>query len=173
LRYRHKKTSSVEPVARGLFVARGFSPALPFVSVARGFSPASLIFAFAFIFGAAAFDAQTSRTTWDGVYTDAQAARGATLYVANCAQCHGPTLSGAEGPPLTGVEFTSNWNGLSLGDLFERVRTSMPPDDPSRLSAREKVDVLAHILATSRFPAGASELSRDALPQITFRASRP
>jgi cytochrome c len=142
------------------------------MSVARGFSPASLLFASAFIFGAAAF-AQTSKTTWDGVYTDAQAARGAALYAATCAQCHGPTLAGAEGPPLNGVEFASNWNGLSLGDLFERVRTSMPPDDPSRLSAPDKVDVLAHILATSRFPAGASELSRDALPQITFRESRP
>src|SRR4051812_20153531 len=131
------------------------------------------MFVFTFRFTFTFVHAQTSRTTWDGVYTETQAARGAALYASTCAQCHGPTLSGAEGPPLTGVEFTSNWNGLSLGDLFERVRTSMPPDDPSRLSAREKVDVLAHILATSTFPAGASELSRDALPQITFRASRP
>src|SRR3954467_5216444 len=90
------------------------------------------VFTFTFTF----VQAQTSRTTWDGVYTEAQAARGATVYAATCAQCHGPTLSGAEGPPLTGVDFASNWNGLSLGELFERVRTSMPPDDPSRLSAR-------------------------------------
>ena len=27
---------------------------------------------------------------------------------------------------LTGGEFTSNWNDLSLGDLYERIRISMP-----------------------------------------------
>jgi len=117
--------------------------------------------------------AQSAKTTWDGVYTEAQAMRGAAAYARVCAQCHGPALTGAEGPPLTGVEFTSNWNGLSLGELFERVRTSMPPDDPSRLSAAEKIDVLAHVLAVGKFPTGSSELSRDALPQITFQASRP
>ena len=115
----------------------------------------------------------TPATTWDGVYTEAQAARGAEVYARVCAQCHGPALTGAEGPPLTGADFTSNWNGLSLGELFERVRTSMPTDDPSRVSAAEKIDVLAHILASGKFPAGSSELSRDALPQIMFRASRP
>src|SRR3954469_10319922 len=80
---------------------------------------------------------QTGRTTWDGVYTDAQATRGAATYAQACAQCHGPALTGVDGPPLAGVEFTSNWNALSLGDLFDRVRTSMPPDDPSRLSAQD------------------------------------
>lgn len=117
--------------------------------------------------------AQGQKTTWDGVYTDAQAMRGAALYGGACAQCHGPALTGAEGPPLTGVEFTSNWNALPLADLFERVRTAMPPDNPSRLSAQEKVDVIAHVLAANRFPSGTIELTRDALPSIRFLASRP
>jgi mono/diheme cytochrome c family protein len=117
--------------------------------------------------------AQGQKTTWDGVYTEAQATRGAGLYAGACAQCHGPALTGAEGPPLTGVEFTSNWNALPLTDLFERVRTAMPPDNPSRLSAQEKVDVIAHVLAANRFPSGTIELTRDALPSIRFLASRP
>jgi mono/diheme cytochrome c family protein len=131
------------------------------------------VFAFVFVFAFRFVGAQTQKTTWDGVYTEAQAARGAVLYASACAQCHGPALTGAEGPPLTGVEFASNWNALALTDLFERVRTAMPPDNPSRLSAQEKVDVIAHVLAANRFPSGAAELTRDALPQITFLASRP
>jgi mono/diheme cytochrome c family protein len=116
-----------------------------------------------------------SRTVWDGVYTTEQATRGATLYTQQCAPCHGPTLAGAEGPPLTGVDFTSNWNGLTLGDLYERVRTSMPPDDPAKVSAQEKVDILAHILSIGKFPAGMTELPRDAqvLAQIKFLAVKP
>ena len=126
-----------------------------------------------FVFTFAFVTAQSGKTTWDGVYTEAQAMRGAAAYARVCAQCHGPALTGAEGPPLTGVEFASNWNGLSLGELFERVRTSMPPDDPSRLSSADKIDVLSHILAVGKFPAGSTELSRDVLPQIRFQASRP
>lgn len=119
--------------------------------------------------------AQSARTTWDGVYTEAQAARGAALYAQNCAMCHGPSLGGAEGPPLSGVEFGGNWNGLALSDLFDRVRTSMPPDDPGRLSAQEKADVLAHVLSVNKFPAGTTELPRDAqlLGQIKFLATHP
>ncbi|MEQ1757381.1 MAG: cytochrome c [Vicinamibacterales bacterium] len=115
------------------------------------------------------------RTVWDGVFTDAQAARGATLYTENCALCHGPTLAGADGPPLTGVEFTSNWNSLTLGDLADRIRTAMPPDNPGKLSAQERADVIAHILNVAQFPAGVSELPRDtsALARIRVRASRP
>ena len=118
---------------------------------------------------------QTGRTTWDGVYTEAQAARGAAAYARACAQCHGPALTGADGPPLAGVEFTSNWNALSLGELFDRVRTSMPPDDPSKLSAQEKVDLLAHVLSVNKFPAGSAELPRDAqiLGQVRFLAAHP
>ncbi len=126
-----------------------------------------------FVFGFAIAGAQTQKTTWDGVYTEAQAARGAALYAGACAQCHGPALTGAEGPPLTGVEFTGNWNALALTDLFERVRTAMPPDNPSRLSAQEKVDVIAHVLAANKFPPGTIELTRDGLPSVKFLASRP
>src|SRR6185369_14585331 len=71
--------------------------------------------------------AQTTRSVWDGVYTSAQAERGAALYANNCASCHGSALGGGESaPPLTGGEFSSNWYGLTVGDLFERIRITMP-----------------------------------------------
>ncbi len=119
--------------------------------------------------------AQTSRSVWDGVYSAEQAIRGATLFAQHCALCHGPTLQGADGPPLAGVEFAGNWNGLTLGALAERIRTSMPPDDPNRLSAQARSDLIAQILSAGRFPAGATELPRDAgaLATIQFQATRP
>src|SRR6478736_4399981 len=36
--------------------------------------------------------AQQARTVRDGVYTDAQAARGAAVYKEKCASCHGSAL---------------------------------------------------------------------------------
>lgn len=118
----------------------------------------------------------TSRTVWSGVYTAAQAERGAQIYLGSCARCHGTNLEGEEiVPPLTGGRFTASWNGLTLGDLFERIRTTMPYDDPGALDRRESADVIAFILRTARFPAGQRELASrgEALKLILFEASRP
>ena len=63
-----------------------------------------------------------AKSVWDGVYTEAQAKRGAAGYAEQCASCHGDQLTGGEmAPPLAGGEFLSNWNGLSAGELFERT----------------------------------------------------
>ncbi len=73
------------------------------------------------------------RTVWDGVYADSQADAGAGLYDEHCSRCHGDTFEAADaGPPLTGPEFRANWNGLTLKDLFERIRV-MPSRRPSGL----------------------------------------
>lgn len=127
-------------------------------------------------FCAAVLRGQETRTVWDGVYTAEQAKRGETLYGQHCASCHGGTLLGAEAAPaLTGFEFGANWSGLTVGDLFERIRTSMPPDDPGKASAQQKADIVAHILKVGGFPAGAIELPRDqqVLSQIKYVATKP
>ena len=36
-----------------------------------------------------------AKTVWDGVYTEAQAARGRSAYQQHCAECHGGSLEGA------------------------------------------------------------------------------
>src|SRR5579862_6619407 len=70
-----------------------------------------LVVAAAFVLGA-----QTTRSVWDGVYSQDQAGRGKALYTKECAGCHGTELTGGEeAPPLTGGAFTANWNGLSVG----------------------------------------------------------
>lgn len=120
-------------------------------------------------FLAATLLAQATRSVWDGVYTSEQAARGASLYAGNCASCHGVALNGGESaPPLAGGEFSSNWNGLTVGDLFERIRVSMPADRPGKLTREQDADILAYMLSMNQFPGGKTELERqtEALKQI-------
>jgi mono/diheme cytochrome c family protein len=128
------------------------------------------------VFTPAAARAQApTRSTWSGVYTAAQAERGAQVYQTSCARCHGTNLEGEEiVPPLIGGRFTASWNGLTLGDLFERIRTTMPYDDPGALTRQENADVIAYILRAGRFPAGARELANrgEALKMIAFEATR-
>jgi S-disulfanyl-L-cysteine oxidoreductase SoxD len=120
--------------------------------------------------------AQPSRSVWDGVYTADQAKRGADLYADQCSACHGLALNGGEmAPPLSGGEFMSNWNGLTVGDLFDRIRTTMPADSPGTLGRDKTADILAHILSANQFPAGSMELSRqsEVLKDIRFEATKP
>ncbi len=119
---------------------------------------------------------QQAKTVWDGVYTAEQAERGAALYSEQCARCHGEGLGGVESaPPLTGDRFNSNWEGVTLSDLFERMRSSMPQDKPGSLSRGQNADLLAHLLSTGGFPAGATPIDGQAgaLSQITFVTYRP
>lgn len=117
-----------------------------------------------------------SRSVWDGVYTEEQARRGESLYQKECKTCHGDTLAGGESaPPLTGGAFLANWNGLTLGDLFERIRKTMPQNAPGKLNRQQNADILAFVLSANKFPTGKTELSRQAefLKEIRFEAVRP
>jgi S-disulfanyl-L-cysteine oxidoreductase SoxD len=124
---------------------------------------------------AAGGDAQR-RTVWSGVYSVKQADRGAAVYTQDCANCHGAGLEGADmSPALAGAGFMANWNELTLGDLFERIRISMPADRPGTLSRQDNVDVIAHLLRVNQFPAGSDELPTEtpALRTLTFLAVQP
>ena len=124
--------------------------------------------------GVATLHAQASRSVWDGVFTAEQAVRGAALYATHCASCHGENLGGAEmAPALTGLDFHSSWNGLTLGDLYERLR-SMPQENPGKINAQQRVDILAHMLRAGGFPSGQMELVRDAqaLGQVRYEFPR-
>lgn len=127
-------------------------------------------------FGVRGTVAAQGKSQWDGVYTEAQAKRGEGLYGQYCASCHGPDLAGGEmAPGLTGGEFTANWNDLSLGDLFERIRISMPQSAPGSLSRQQNADILAFMLRKMNVPVGSAELATatEALKEIKFLASKP
>src|SRR6266516_6721127 len=106
-----------------------------------------------------AYQDQPTRTVWEGVYSEEQGKRGEAAYTENCAKCHGPDLAGADAaPPLMGGEFNSGWNDLTVGDLFERLRITMPADKPGTVSRQDNADLVAFLLARNGFPAGDAEL---------------
>ena len=121
-------------------------------------------------------NASTSRSVWDGVYTEEQAKRGEEFYRTECASCHGDTLVGGGGAaPLTGGTFLSNWNGLTVGDLFDRIRKTMPQGSPGKLTKQQDADILAYLLSFNKFPAGKAELQKQVefLKEIRFEATKP
>jgi SAM-dependent methyltransferase len=116
------------------------------------------------------------RTVWDGVYTVEQAARGAVLYDKECAGCHGPSgAGGGMAPPLVGAAFSANYDGLSVGDLFDRNRNTMPPGKEGQMAAKDNADITAFMLQFNAFPAGAPELPSIgmALKSINYVATKP
>jgi len=117
-----------------------------------------------------------TKSVWEGVYTEEQAKRGAPMYSEFCASCHGPELMGGEmAPPLATGDFLSGWDGLTLGDLFERIRISMPQNAPGSLSGQQNADILAFVLSANKYPAGSAELSNQGmvLKTIKFEAKKP
>ena len=115
------------------------------------------------LFFTAALYAQQPASVWDGVFSAAQADRGKALYGKECASCHGKDLSGTgQAPPLEGADFTGDWKGQTADDLFEKIQTSMPADQPGRLSRAQNADILAFLFASNGYPAGPNELPSDA-----------
>ena len=108
------------------------------------------------------------RSTADGAYSPAQAERGRALYGANCQGCHAADLSGGVGSALKGEKFQSDWGGLPLARLFERIRT-MPPGAPAPPAEEAAVELLAHILASNGLPPGET-LSIERLEDIRFQS---
>ena len=119
-------------------------------------------------------DRAQAQTAADGVYTEAQAMRGATVYAEQCASCHGEDMTGVPDlfPALIGDTFAANWQGKSVGELFEKVSLTMPALDPGSLMPAQVADLVAHALSASEYPAGTAELAPDveALKGITINA---
>src|SRR5215469_8498029 len=104
--------------------------------------------------------AQTApgRTVWDGVYTEAQAARGMTAYGQSCAGCHALATEGKA--PLVGEAFWKSFAQKTVADLVEFVSKYMPNGSPGSLSEPTYDDIVAVILKSNGFPAGSTELAR-------------
>jgi mono/diheme cytochrome c family protein len=101
----------------------------------------------------------------DGVFTEDQAKRGKEVYVKFCTLCHAEALTGIDqAGPLAGARFIENWKRRTVGDLFHRIRTTMPPGNPGTLTSQQTADVIAYVLQFNGLPAGATELPRLAAP---------
>jgi len=92
-------------------------------------------------------------------FTAAQSTAGRTAYNANCAVCHGNTLTnGTFGPPLAGQAFQGVWAGKSARALYEASR-AMPPASPRSLPDDAYTNIFAYILETNGVQAGSVPLA--------------
>jgi mono/diheme cytochrome c family protein len=129
----------------------------------------SMIAMFAALLGAP----MQERTVADGVYTDAQAGRGAVAYDVACSGCHRPDLSGGTGPALKEQRFGRIFAGKDLKTLYTKIATTMPRGTPASLADEVYLDIVAHVLKENGFKAGAHELTADGLEEIRVLPGQP
>jgi hypothetical protein len=104
--------------------------------------------------------AAAQRTTHDGVYTEAQAARGKLLFTDVCQACHPDPF------------WRPSWEGRPLEHLYTTIVKFMPDDNPGSVSGPEAVAALAYILQGNDAPSGRTPLPDDpeALARIIIAA---
>ena len=109
--------------------------------------------------------AGSTRSVWDGIFTDAQAERGRGYFAEYCASCHGADLRGAESKALVDKRFWSDWQETTVDYLFTQISRNMPFSDDGSLAGKLPrgvyVDIVAHILKSNGFPAGQQELTAE------------
>src|SRR4051812_17867669 len=116
---------------------------------------------------------EAGKTVADGVYSEAQAARGASAYETSCAGCHRADLGGGTGPALREQRFARQFADKDLRTLFSRITTTMPRNAPGSLGDSVSLDIVAPLLKENGFPAGAAELSAGALEASRVLRGRP
>ena len=119
---------------------------------------------------------QTSRPTINGLsptYGKDQADRGKTLYSRYCSKCHLENLKGncptenlsstsyicaasGNAPPLMGSSFMQRF--YSVGDLYSRVKWTMPADKVNSLNVEDNLNIVAYLLQSNGVPAGTDDL---------------
>jgi mono/diheme cytochrome c family protein len=115
--------------------------------------------------GTGSIEAQeaASKSTSAGVFTEEQAKQGAIAYNANCASCHGAQLRSTdrEIPHLTDKAYKFSWEGKSIAEKFETVRTTMPPREERSLDDRVYLEIVTYILRFNGVPVGSKPLELD------------
>ena len=121
--------------------------------------------------GTASITAQAAktagRTVWDGVYTEAQAARATPIFGQSCANCHTLAPDGSGNRPLTGDKFWQRNTQKTVGDLLTFVKTNMPNGaNAGTLPASTYNDLVALILKSNGFPAGTTEVAPENVADV-------
>jgi mono/diheme cytochrome c family protein len=107
------------------------------------------------------------------VYSKSQADRGKALYGQYCSSCHLENLKGncaaedlssityvcgaiGSAPPLVGASFMKRF--YSVGDLYSRIKWTMPADRQNSLSTQNYQSVVAYLLQANGVLAGTQDL---------------
>ena len=115
---------------------------------------ALMLFGIAVPLQAAHAQADSTKPRTPGVYTAEQGARGADVYKGECMRCH--SIADHSGP-----DFRQAWHGQTVRSLYDYLRSTMPDDDPGKLTEQQYIDVTAYLLKVNGMPAGDSALVAD------------
>jgi mono/diheme cytochrome c family protein len=114
------------------------------------------------------------QTTNDGIGTAEQVKRGSDIYAMNCAACHDAQLAGSgTAPALVGTDFSANWKDENVGSLFERIRATMPADNPGSLKRDQTADLVAFILNFNKYPLAQKDLPIEAEALKAIKITAP
>lgn len=107
-------------------------------------------------------------------YTGPQAERGTAIFNTSCSTCHGQELTGGPGtPPLIGPEFLFNWKQKTAAELYDYIKTKMPPGSAGTLSDQQYADTVAVILKANGQSSNAAELTADPAASAKVRIAGP
>ena len=104
-------------------------------------------------------------------YTAEQVDDGQTVYLQQCATCHGENMDDGEfALPLKGVDFRRKWRSSTPDALLTLMIDTMPQDRPGGLGGETYAQLLAYILQENGAEAGRAELPSDleALKALAF-----
>jgi len=111
----------------------------------------------------------SGKTVLDGVYSDAQVARGQAFYTAVCSGCHGDALEGVSAPELTGNRFIERWREGMLDGIYNFIRQRMPlgrEQNAKPIPDSDYLDILTYILKVNGYRTGPSELTPGLLGNV-------
>src|SRR5438128_2539042 len=100
--------------------------------------------AFGTLVGTGLMAQSAGKTVADGVYTDAQAERGAASYATACSGCHRADLGGGQGPALKEARFSRDFAEKNLDTLYTKIATTMPRNAPGSLGDAVSLDIVAY-----------------------------
>ena len=92
-----------------------------------------------------------------GLFTSAQAERGADLFDSACGDCHASS-------EFYDDVFADTWGDRSAYSFYRNVSQTMPDDDPGGLEDQIYYDVVAYILEMNGHAPGSAELGVDTQP---------
>ena len=108
-----------------------------------------------------------------GFFTEEQATRGGAVYGERCASCHVEDLMGTGFAPPLDETFMGYWVDRNVGELFVRVKETMPADSPASLSDDVYADLVAFLLRANGHPVGQQPLSTDPVELEQIVIHRP
>ena len=106
-----------------------------------------------------------TKSTYDGVYTAAQAERGKKTFGDKCTACHEPSR-------FSGETFHESWDNKALKEIWDVASGTMPEDNPGSLKQQEYADIIAYFLSLNEYPAGDAELQPNAAAMATIKVDK-